>query len=282
MNVTRDDRQQDLVSQIKAKASQIRQDICQMTNTAKSGHPGGSLSMTDIMATLYFGGIMKYNAANPQSPDRDYFILSKGHAAPALYATLVEAGFMPRKVLSTLRRLGSSLQGHPDKRSVPGVEMSTGSLGQGLSAAVGLAAGLKLDKKSNRVFCLMGDGELQEGQVWEAAMSAAHYKLSNLVGIVDRNNLQIDGTTDQVMTISPIDKKFEAFGWDVMVLDGHDVTQLLEALTLTPDRARPLMIVANTVKGKGVSFMEHNLKFHGVAPTDAECDAAICELKGTR
>lgn len=273
------DSAKDLFQTIAEKAILIRQDICQMTNTAGSGHPGGSLSIADIMAVLYFGDILHYNARNPQDPERDFFILSKGHAAPALYAVLAEAGFIARKTLSTLRKLGSSLQGHPDKRSVPGVEMSTGSLGQGLSVSVGLALSLKMDKKANRVFCLMGDGELQEGQVWEAAMSAAHYGVDNLVAIVDRNSLQIDGPTEQVMALGNINAKFAAFGWDVICVDGHDYPQLVEAFTFRPVSGKPLLVLANTTKGKGVSFMENNLKFHGTAPTNDECTAAICELR---
>jgi transketolase len=235
--------------------------------------------MTDIIACLYFGGVLKYDCKNPEWEGRDYFILSKGHAAPALYATLAEAGFIPAKVLETLRVMGSPLQGHPDRRSIPGVEMSTGSLGQGLSACVGLASGLRLDKKDNRVFCIMGDGEIQEGQVWEAAMCAAHYKLKNLTAIVDRNKLQIDGQTENVMALGDIAAKFEAFGWKVLSIDGHDHEQIVAALDAKQlDSEKPLFILADTTKGKGVSFMENNVNFHGVAPTTDECDTALCEL----
>ncbi|HAR63716.1 MAG: transketolase [Candidatus Margulisiibacteriota bacterium] len=269
----------DRVEHVRQKALNIRKHICKMINNSGSGHPGGSLSVTDIMATLYFGGILKYDPKKPQLNERDYLILSKGHAAPALYAVLAEAGFFPVQHLNSLRKLGSPLQGHPDKRSLPGIEMSTGSLGQGLSASVGLTAALRLDNKSNRVVCVMGDGELQEGQIWEAAMSAAHYKLGNLTAVIDRNCLQIDGTTEEVMALGDVAKKFEAFGWKVIKVDGHNCEQLLHAFDKDQiEPTKPLLVLANTVKGKGVSFMEHNLKFHGTAPTCEECERALQEL----
>ncbi|OGI07017.1 MAG: transketolase [Candidatus Margulisbacteria bacterium GWF2_35_9] len=257
----------------------IRRHILEMTLIAKSGHPGGSLSMTDIISTLYFYWL-KIDPKKPLWEERDYFVLAKGHASPALYSAMAERGFFPVSYLKTLRQLGTGLQGHPDKRRLPGIEMSTGSLGQGLSIMVGISMGLKLDKKPNRVFGVLGDGECQEGQVWEAAMSAAHYNCSNLTIFIDKNNLQIDGTTDEIMSIDPIGKKFESFGWNVLTIDGHNILEIVSALEKAENETKkPTVIVANTVKGKGVSFMEHQLCFHGSPCTDEEFCIAEKELK---
>lgn len=265
---------------VEAKAAQMRVDIVEMIAEAGSGHPGGSLSAADIVATLYFGGVMRHDGANPRWPERDRFILSKGHAAPVLYAALAEAGYFGRDHLATLRKLGSTLQGHPDCKKTVGVEVSTGSLGQGLSIAAGLAAGMGVEAQDDRtVFCLMGDGELQEGQVWEAAMFAAHRGLSNLVAIIDDNGLQIDGACTEVMCLGGIADKFRAFGWHAIVCDGHDVEALLDALTEAKDfSAGPCVVVAKTVKGKGVSFMEDQAGWHGKAPSVQELEAARAEL----
>lgn len=265
---------------VEAKAAQMRTDIVEMIAEAGSGHPGGSLSAADIVATLYFGGVMRHDGSNPDWPERDRFILSKGHAAPVLYAALAEAGYFGRDHLATLRKLGSTLQGHPDCKKTPGVEVSTGSLGQGLSIASGLAAGMGIEADDERtVFCLMGDGELQEGQVWEAAMFAAHRGLSNLVAIVDDNGLQIDGACSEVMCLGGIADKFRAFGWHAISCDGHDVESLRDALTQAKGySAGPVVVVAKTVKGRGVSFMEGEAGWHGKAPSSAELAAARDEL----
>ena len=265
---------------LKKKAGDIRIDIIREIHAAGSGHPGGSLSAADIITYLYFAE-MDVDPQNPDRPDRDRFVLSKGHAAPALYAALAEKGFFPKETLFTLRKLGSILQGHPDKKKVPGVEMSTGSLGQGISAAVGMALAAKTDGRKNRVYALLGDGELQEGIVWEAAMAASHYKLDNLTAFVDWNGLQIDGKNEDVMTVAPVGEKFMAFGWNVQLIDGHDFGQIEQAV----DNAKrikgcPQMIVARTVKGKGVSFMENEAGWHGKAPDDAQAKQAVEELGG--
>lgn len=259
-------------------AKSIRRSIISMICEAKSGHPGGSLSIADILAVLYYEE-MKVDAANPKMEGRDRFVLSKGHAAPALYAVLAEKGYFPKEELLSLRKFGSHLQGHPDMKKVPGVEISTGSLGQGLSVANGMALNAKIFKEEYRVYTILGDGELQEGQVWEAAMTAAHYSLDNLCAFVDSNNLQIDGNVDSIMGVEPLDKKWEAFGWNVISINGHDFAEILSAL----DEARackekPTMIIAKTVKGKGVSFMENVCGFHGVAPTSEEARRALAEL----
>jgi len=265
---------------VEAKAAKMRVDIVEMIAEAKSGHTGGSLSAADIVATLYFGDVLRHDPLNPMWPARDRFILSKGHAAPVLYAALAEAGYFGRDQLSTLRKLGSILQGHPDSKKTPGVEVSTGSLGQGLSIACGLAAGMGIEANDDRtVFCLMGDGELQEGQVWEAAMFAAHHGLENLVAIVDENGLQIDGACNEVMCLGGIAQKFSAFGWRTFECDGHDVEQFHETvLAAREHRGGPAVVVAKTVKGKGVSFMEDNAGWHGKAPNPAERAAAVAEL----
>ena len=267
-------------AQLVGKATDIRRDILTMITEAGSGHPGGSLSCTDILTALYFGGVMDYDAADPQKVGRDRFILAKGHAAPALYATLAHAGYFPIDELATLRKLGTRLQGHPDSNLVPGVEVSTGSLGQGLSVAAGLAAGLRLSGEAGHVFTVLGDGECQEGQVWEAAMFAAHQKLGRLVAIIDNNELQIDGCIHDVCDPGDLGAKFAAFGWDVREVDGHDIGALIEALSAAKatDGTAPIAVIAHTVKGKGVSFMENQAGWHGKAPSREELDTALADL----
>lgn len=263
---------------LKEQAKEIRKDIVTMIGQAKSGHPGGSLSAAEIVTYLYFEE-MNVDPANPKWEDRDRFVLSKGHAAPVLYAALARRGFFPVEELSSLRKIGSHLQGHPDMKKVPGVDLSTGSLGTGFSAATGIAMACKLDQKKNYVYALLGDGELQEGQVWEAAMSAAHYKLDNLIAFVDNNGLQIDGNIDDVMSPNPIDAKFAAFGWHVLCIDGHDFQQIADAVAAAKaEKGRPTMIVAKTVKGKGVSYMENQAGWHGSAPNEEQVAAALAEL----
>lgn len=270
---------------VPAAAARMRVDIIEMISEAGSGHPGGSLSAADIVATLYFGGVLNHDPANPDWPARDRFVLSKGHAAPVLYAALAEAGYFGRDQLATLRKLGSILQGHPDCRKTPGVEVSTGSLGQGLSISAGLAAGLRggelpeNTRDDRTVFCLMGDGEIQEGQVWEAAMFAAHEGLDNLVAIVDHNGLQIDGACTEVMCLGTVAAKFAAFDWRAIEVDGHDVAALHTALTeAKAHRGGPVVVVAHTVKGKGVSFMEGDAGWHGKAPSAEQREQALTEL----
>ncbi|MGM9526074.1 MAG: transketolase [Peptococcaceae bacterium] len=263
---------------LKEQAKEIRKDIVIMIGQAKSGHPGGSLSAAEILTYLYFEE-MNIDPKNPKWEDRDRFVLSKGHAAPVLYAALARRGYFPVEELSTLRKIGSHLQGHPDMNKVPGVDMSTGSLGTGFSAATGMALACKLDQKENYVYTLLGDGELQEGQVWEAAMSAAHYKLDNLIAFVDNNGLQIDGNIDDVLSPNPIDAKFAAFGWHVLTIDGHDFGQIAAAVAAAKaEKGRPTMIVAKTVKGKGVSYMENQAGWHGSAPNEEQVAAALTEL----
>lgn len=271
--------QQELVQQLKEKAKEIRKSIIQMTGAAGSGHPGGSLSAADIVATLYFHEL-RINPQEPDWPDRDRFILSKGHAAPVLYAALAERGFFPKEELLSLRKFGSRLQGHPDMKALPGVEMSTGSLGQGLSVANGVALAGKLDGKDYRVYVLLGDGECQEGMIWEAAMAAAHYQLDNLTVFLDYNGLQIDGPVKEVMSPEPLTDKWKAFGWHVLAIDGHDIGAILSALSEAREtKGRPTMIVAKTVKGKGVSFMENQVGWHGVAPKPEQVAQALAELE---
>jgi transketolase len=268
---------------IKEKTALMRQDILRMITAAGSGHPGGSLSSADLVATLFFGGTLRYDAANPAWKGRDRFILSKGHAAPVLYAALAQAGYFKREELLTLRKFGSRLQGHPDSRKLPGVEVSTGSLGQGLSIAAGLALGLAgatadESEAAQNVFVLLGDGECQEGQVWEAAMFAAHHELSNLVAIVDNNNLQIDGSCGEVNDLGDLAAKFDAFNWGVIKVDGHDPAAIQAALQqAVAYQSRPAVIVASTVKGKGVSFMENQCGWHGKAPSQEQCAQALAE-----
>ena len=265
---------------LKAMANDIRIDVVKMVTHAGSGHPGGSLSAADIMTALYFGGVMNHDPANPKDPQRDRFVLAKGHAAPVLYAALAHAGYFPCEELPTLRKLGSRLQGHPDCQLVPGVEVSTGSLGQGLSVACGMAAGLRLDGIDAHVFALLGDGECQEGQVWEAAMFAAHQKLGHLIAIVDRNELQIDGRTSDVCDPGDVRAKFEAFGWDAVDVDGHDIDALIEVLgKLKADASdKPHAVIAHTIKGKGVSFMEDQAGWHGKAPNLEQAAQALADL----
>lgn len=259
-----------------ATAKRLRTTILKMIHAGKSGHPGGSLSCLDILMTL-FGDVLKYDPAKPDWSDRDRFILSKGHGVPALYAVLAEAGFFPTEWLMTLRQLGSPLQGHPDRVRLFAVEAATGSLGQGLSIAQGMALAAKMDKADHRVFCLMGDGETQEGQVWEAAMSIAKFKLDNLTVITDYNHGQIDGKTDDIMDLEPLVDKWKAFNWNVLEVDGHDREALKKTLP-KKENGKPTMIVAHTVKGKGVSFMEGVIDWHGVAPNDEQLQKALKEL----
>lgn len=268
-------------TQFEKTAANIRTGIVKAIHNAGSGHPGGSLSAADLVTALYFKE-MNIDPQNPAMKDRDKFILSKGHAGPAQYAALAERGYFPKEDILTLRKLGSDFQGHPNMKKVPGIEMSTGSLGQGFSVAGGMAMANKLDQNPGRVYVLLGDGELQEGLIWEAAMSAAHYKLDNLVGILDWNGLQIDGKNEDVMTVSPVDEKFRAFGWNVIQIDGHDFEQIFGAF----DKARmckgkPTMIIAKTCKGKGVSFMEGEAGWHGKAPNEEQTQQALEELGGT-
>lgn len=258
----------------------IRKDIVKMIGKASSGHPGGSLSSAEILTLLYFEQ-MNVDAKNPRAEDRDRFVLSKGHAAPLLYATLAQKGFFPKAELHNLRQLGSILQGHPDMNKTPGVDMSTGSLGQGISAAVGMALGGKIDNKSHNIYVLMGDGELQEGLVWEAAMAAGHYKLNKLIAFVDNNNLQIDGAICDVMSPYPIGDKFTAFNWDVITVeDGHDFDELRRAVvTAKKSEDKPTVIICKTIKGKCVSFMENNAGWHGKGPNAEEVKQALAELE---
>jgi len=259
-------------------AKNIRRSIVSMICEAKSGHPGGSLSIVDVLTALYYDE-MNIDPLKPKMEGRDRFVLSKGHAAPALYAVLAEKGYFPKEELMTLRKFGSHLQGHPDMKKVPGVEISTGSLGQGLSVANGMALNAKIFKEDYRVYVMIGDGELQEGQIWEAAMTAAHYKLDNICAFVDSNNLQIDGNVDAVMGVEPLDKKWEAFGWNVLSIDGHNFEEIFSALAAAKAcKGKPTLILAKTIKGKGVSFMENVCGFHGTAPTVEERDKALAEL----
>ena len=258
----------------------IRKDIVSMIGKSKSGHPGGSLSAVEILTALYFDQ-MNVDPTNPKMEDRDRFVLSKGHAAPALYATLAKRGYFDREELNYLRKTGSMLQGHPDMKKVPGVEMSTGSLGQGFSVACGMAMASKLDNAPWNVYALLGDGEVQEGIVWEAAMSAAHYKLDNMIAFLDYNGLQIDGEVESVMNINPIEDKFKTFGWNVITIDGHDFDQIFAALDMAKDTVgKPTMIIAKTIKGKGVSFMENQASWHGSAPNAEQVEQALSELGG--
>lgn len=273
-------------TQLELTAYKIRKHAIDGVYNAASGHPGGSLSISDILSVLYFDE-MNVNPANPADPERDRFVLSKGHCAPALYGALAEKGYFPKEDIVTLRKIDSYLQGHPDMKGVPGVDMSTGSLGQGICAANGMALAAKLDNKAYRVYSILGDGELEEGQVWEAAMFAAHYKLDNLVAFVDFNGLQIDGDITQVMNPTPIDKKFEAFGWNVLVINAHNYDEIKNALASARNcKGKPTCIVAKSIKGKGVSYMENNVAWHGNAPKEEdyiiasnELDAKIKELE---
>ncbi len=265
-------------SELPIIAKKLRRDIVTMIATAGSGHPGGSLSAVEIITALYFK-IMRHCPADPNWRDRDRFILSKGHAAPALYAALAESGYFPVAELSTLRKLGSRLQGHADRTATPGVEMSSGSLGQGLSFAVGTALAARLNAQDYRIYVLIGGGECNEGQVWEAAMASSHFKLDNIVAFIDHNELQLDGTNQAIMNIEPIGAKWNAFGWHVIDIDGHNFNEILSALEEARNiKGQPTAIIAHTIKGKGVSFMENNVDFHGKAPNPEETKKALEEL----
>ena len=267
------------IDELKEKACDIRRGIIEAVYGAKSGHPGGSLSCADILTVLYFNQ-MNIDPKKPRDDARDRFVLSKGHAAPALYSTLANAGYFNVEELSNLRHLDSQLQGHPDMNKIPGADASTGSLGQGLSIANGMALSSKINSKGIRVYCLLGDGEIQEGQIWEAAMSSAHYKLDNLCVIVDNNNLQIDGSVQDVMSPYPIDEKFKSFGFNVINIDGHNYEQIIKALEVAKTvKGKPTAIIAKTTKGKGVSFMENQAGWHGKAPNEEEYKKALKELK---
>ncbi len=259
-------------------ANKVRKNALTAVYSAQSGHPGGSLSSADIMTLLYFE-VMNIDPKNPKDPDRDRFVLSKGHCAPALYSVLAERGFLPVEDIKTFRKTDSYLQGHPDMNKVPGVDMSTGSLGQGVSAAGGMALAAKLDKKDYRVYSVLGDGELEEGQVWEQAMFAAHYKLDNFTIFIDNNGLQIDGDIKDVMNPTPIDKKFEAFGWNVICTDAHDFNALLDAVNKAKaTKGKPTAVIMKSVKGKNVSFMENEAGWHGSAPNEEQYNQAVSEL----
>ncbi len=263
--------------QLEEIACKVRIGIIEGVHAAKAGHPGGSLSIAEILTYLYFKE-MNIDPKDPKKPKRDRFVLSKGHAAPALYATLALRGFFPVDELITLRQIGSRLQGHPDMKNIPGVDMSTGSLGQGISTAVGMALSSKHFGDNYNVYTILGDGEIEEGQVWEAAMFAANKKLSNLTAFIDLNNLQIDGTIDEVNSAKPVDKKFEAFGWHVITIDGHDYDAIEAALAEAKTVDKPVAIIANTIKGKGVSYMENAVNWHGAAPNDELYAVAMEEL----
>ena len=261
--------------EIENKAKEIRKDIIEQVYRANSGHPGGSLSIADIMAVLYFDEL-NIDEKNPKCEDRDRLILSKGHCSPALYGALAERGYFEKEDLKGFRNINSKLQGHPNMNDVPGVDMSSGSLGQGLSVANGMAISGKMDKKEYRVYCILGDGEIEEGQVWEAAMAANKYSLDNLCVIVDNNNLQIDGTIEEVMSSYPIDKKFESFGFNVVTINGHDIQEIKDAfLNARNTKGKPTCIIAKTIKGKGVSFMENQVGWHGKAPNKEQYDEAM-------
>jgi transketolase len=268
------------VAELQAICRRVRRDIVEMITAAKSGHPGGSLSATDIMVTLLFD-VMRHDPKNPKWADRDHVILSKGHAAPVLYSVMAEAGYpdTPKDQLNTLRRLGSVYQGHPDVRYIPSLEASTGSLGQGLSVGLGMALAARFDGRPSRTYVVLGDGESQEGQIWEAAMFGAYHKVDNIVAIVDYNKIQLDGFVRDIMDLEPLADKWRAFGWHTLEIDGHDIPKLQAAFAEAANtKGKPTAIVAHTVKGKGVSFMENNPKYHGVAPTDKELELALQEI----
>ena len=267
------------MAELKEMAKNLRRHVVTMIATAGSGHPGGSLSAADIITALYFK-ILRYDPENPEWSDRDRFVLSKGHAAPILYAALAEAGYFSTAELATLRKLGSRLQGHADRKFTPGVEMSAGSLGMGLSFAVGIALASRLDSRTYRTYVLLSDGECEEGQTWEAALSAAHFKLDNLTAIVDYNGIQLSGWTCDIMNLEPFPRKWQAFGWRTIDINGHDFDQILSACQRAKKtKNKPTVIIARTTKGKGVSFMENNVAFHGKAPTSEEAERALKELE---
>lgn len=264
---------------LQEKSKNIRRNIVEMVYAASSGHPGGSLSVADILTALYFSEL-NVDENNPKDENRDRLVLSKGHCSPALYATLAEKGFFSKDDLKTFRKIDSYLQGHPDMKKIPGVDMTSGSLGQGLSVSNGMALAGKLDNKNYRVYCIMGDGEIQEGQVWEAAMSSSHYKLDNLCVIVDNNNLQIDGKVEDVMNPYPLDEKFKSFGFNTLVIDGNNFEEILAAFENAKSvKGKPTAIIAKTIKGRGVSFMEDKAGWHGKAPNEEEYKIAMEELK---
>jgi transketolase len=266
------------IKELQEKAKEIRRLIIRMLGKACSGHPGGSLSATDMITALYFA-VLRHDPQKPLWPDRDRFHMSKGHCCPLLYAVLAESGYFPKDRLFTLRKLGSNLQGHPDRRT-PGVEVASGSLGQGLSVALGMSLAAKLDDKDYRVYCLLGDGEIQEGNVWEAAMAASHYKCDNLCAILDYNGFQIDGKVREVMNLEPLVAKWQGFGWHTIEIDGHDLHQVLAAYEQAKNnKNKPSIIIAHTIKGKGVSFMENIVGFHGCAPTPEQVEKALKELE---
>ncbi len=265
---------------VNQKANEIRINSLRMIHAAKSGHPGGSLSIADILSVLYFGDQLKHDPKNPELVDRDILVVSKGHSSPAVYSVLALAGFFDIKDTMSFRQIGSNFQGHIDRMRVPGVEMSTGSLGHGLSNALGLALAAKLDKKPKTIFAVLSDGEMQEGSNWEAIMAAAHFKADNLVAILDRNRIQLDGWTETTMGLNPIDKKLQAFNWNVQEINGHDPDAINEAISKAKasNNEKPNFIIANTIKGKGVSFMEDQVAWHGVAPKDEDLEKALKEL----
>lgn len=266
------------INELEEKAKEIRRQIITEVYSANSGHPGGSLSIADIMAVLYFNELNVFEKI-PNAENRDRLVLSKGHCSPALYAALALRGFFDKEELKTFRKIDSRLQGHPDMKHVPGVDMTTGSLGQGLSAANGMAIGLKMNNSKSRVYCIVGDGELEEGQIWEAAMSASKYKLDNLCLIIDNNNLQIDGTIEEVMSSYPIDSKFKDFGFQIINIDGNNIQEILDAFEVAKNiKDKPVCIIAKTIKGKGVSFMENQVKWHGRGINEEEYKEAISEL----
>ncbi|RKY32782.1 MAG: transketolase [Candidatus Omnitrophota bacterium] len=266
------------IKELEAKAKEVRRLIIKMIAEAGSGHPGGSLSATDLITALYFS-VLRHNSAEPDWNERDRFHMSKGHCCPLWYAVLALSGYFPEKELLTLRKLGSFLQGHPDKRT-PGVEVASGSLGQGLSVALGMSLAAKIDKKDYRVYCLMGDGEIQEGNIWEAAMAAAHHKCDNICAILDYNGFQIDGEVQDIMGLEPLLEKWKAFGWHAIEIDGHNMKQILSAFQEAKKiKEKPTIIIAHTTKGKGVSFMENVVDFHGRAPTKEEAEKALGELE---
>lgn len=267
------------IKELENISKQIRRNVIEEVYSANSGHPGGALSIADILTVLYFNQ-MNINSEKPHDENRDRFILSKGHASAALYAVLAEKGYFPKEDLKTFRKINSYLQGHPDMKHIPGVDMTTGSLGQGLSAANGMAMAAKIDKKDIRVYCLVGDGEIEEGQIWEAAMTSSKYKLDNLCLIVDNNNLQIDGTIEEVMSSYPIDEKFKSFGFNVINIDGHNCEQIIKAFESARNcKGKPTVIIAKTIKGKGVSFMENKVEWHGKAPKEEQYVKAMEELQ---
>jgi transketolase len=267
---------------LRDRARIIRRHIVEMLHAAASGHPGGSLSAVEIVTALYFGGVLRYDADNPDWEDRDRFVLSKGHGVPVQYAAMAEAGYFPVDELQTLRRIDSRLQGHPVLGSLPGIEASTGSLGQGLSIGLGMAMAARLDRRDFRVFVLVGDGECQEGQIWEAAMAAGHHRPDNLIAIVDYNKFQLDGAIEDIIGLEPFAAKWESMGWKTREIDGHDIEQVLDALNWATSAGEPACIIAHTVKGKGVSFMEGDNAYHGVAPSDDELGRALGELEVLR